>query len=75
MTVYHAELYRFGDTLEAVAESEEKAIDLVMWGYREMYHKCNGLPATEADVEEAKDYIELREYELNEVYFLKEKMN
>ena len=76
MKIYHAELYRFGGSIIALDESEEKAIKKVMTEYTRRYKDRNGTSPKRdkkyddlSYYDDAKEDIEIMELDTEKAIF------
>ena len=66
-TLYHLTLWRFGGTLEIISDNEETGKDKLIARYKKIYRSWNAENATKAEIEEAREDIEVNEFTFNEV--------
>ena len=65
--IYHLTLYRFGYDLTVVTDNEESGIAALKKEYYDTYKKWNNCRPTKEEWENARESIEIRQYELNKV--------
>lgn len=69
MTIYLAQLYRFGYELTAIGKSKASASSAVMKAYRKAYREINGSLCMD-DARRASEEIEITELQFGHVEWL-----